>query len=117
MDERQRNAAAGLAEGKTIEMVAEEVGRSTRTINKWLCEIEFQAAVLRGIRGVALYMLAQNLKYGGNPKVSQTALATLRYLGVGKTARKESGKDPVEEEETDLGDFSEKTIRRLEGDE
>jgi hypothetical protein len=117
MDDRQKLAAAALAEGKTTEMVANEVGRNPRTIHKWLADPEFQAAVIRGVRGVALYMLAQNLKYGGDPKVSQAALATLRWLGVGKTKPRGSPKEsPAEEDETDLGEFSEESLRKLKGE-
>lgn len=117
MDDRQKLAAAGLAEGKTIETVANEVGRSPRTIHKWLTEPEFQGIVLRGIRGVALYMLAQNLKYGGDPKVSQAALAALRYLGAVKPKSRGSPVEPAAEgDETDLGEFSEESLKRLKGD-
>ena len=106
-----------LGEGKSVEQAAEEAGRSPRPISKWLEEPEFQAAMIRRIRGVALYMLAQNLKFGGDPKISQAALATLRWLGAGKPRSARKAESGAEEDETDLGEFSEDSLRRLKGGE
>ena len=116
MDDRQKVAATALGEGKSVEETADEVGRHPRTISKWLEEPEFQAAMIRRIRGVALYMLAQNLKFGGDPKISQVALATLRWLGAGKPRSARKADAVVEDDETDLGEFSEESLRRLKGD-
>ena len=115
MDDRQTAAVAALAAGKTIEEAANDSGRSPRTVMKWLEDLEFQAAVIRGLRALALLTLAQYLKHGADPKAGQAALATLRWLGAGKprSARKA---ESVVEEETDLGEFSEEQLSRLKGD-
>ena len=118
MDDRQKLAAAALADGKVIEVVAKEVGRTPNTVRKWLNDPEFQVAMIRGVRGTALYMLAQNLKYGGDPKISQAALATLRWLGAGKPGKpRQNPKEPEVDDETDLGEFSEESLKRLKGTE
>jgi len=114
VDERQKIAAAALGEGKSVEEAAEEAGRKPPTVSKWLEDPEFQAALIHRIRGVALYMLAQNLKFGGDPKVSQAALGVLRWLGAGKPSR--TSTSPVVEDETDLEEFSADQLRRLKGD-
>ena len=117
MDDRQKVAAAAIAEGKTVEEAAKEVGRTPRTIYKWLDDGEFQVSVLRGIRGLAILALAQYLKSGEDPKGGQAALATLRWLGAGKPGKpRQNPKEPEVDDETDLGEFSEESLKRLKGD-
>ena len=84
MDDRQKQAATGIAAGKSIEDVSNEVGRSPRAILKWMEDPEMQAAVVRGIRVLALLKLAQYLKHGGEQKEAMAALATVRWMGAGK---------------------------------
>lgn len=117
MDDRQTAAVAALAEGKTIEEASNDAGRSSRTVMKWLEDLDFQAAVIRGLRALALLTLAQYLKHGTDPKAGQAALATLRWLGAGKPGKPpKDPKEPAGEEETDIGEFSKDQLRRVEGD-
>ena len=118
MDDRQKQAATAIAAGKTIEEVSNEVGRSPRAIRKWMEDPEVQAAVIRGIRALALLTLAQYLKHGEAPKAGQAALATLRWLGAGKPKRADvvDHRGAHEDDETDLDEFSEEQLRRLKGD-
>ena len=116
MDDRQKQAARGIAAGKTIEDVSNEVNRSPQAIMRWMEEPEMQAAVIRGIRVLGLLTLAEYLKHGGDQKTAMAALATLRWLGAGKTKPRGSPKEPEVEDETDLGEFSEESLKRLKGD-
>ena len=117
MDDRQKLAAAALAEGKSVEEVSKEVGRSVRTILRWMGGPDFQAAVLRGFRALAILALARYLKHGEDPKAGQAALATLRWLGAGKprSARKAESVAEDDPDDPDLGEFSEESLRRLKG--
>jgi len=116
MDDRQKLAAAALAEGRTTGDVAQAVGRSERTVIRWVSDPEFQMAMVYGIRAAAFLALAQYLRPDGDARAGQAALATLRWLGAGKPKKPTRGQAGVEEEETDLGEFSEDSLRRLKGD-
>ncbi len=115
MEDRQTAAVAALAAGKPIEEAAKASGRSPRTILKWLEEPEFQTAMTRGIRAQALLALSEYLHSGENPTVGQAALAALKWLGAGKPKTRGSKAEAVVEEETDIGEFSEDQLRRVEG--
>lgn len=118
MDERQKVAAETLAIGAPIAEVSKLVGRSIRTVHKWMREPEFQAEMLRGIRASALLTLAGYLKTGEDVKAGQAALATLRWLGAGKPSKpRQNPKEPEVDDDTDLGEFSEESLKRLKGDE
>lgn len=116
MDDRQKAAVDILAAGGTVEEAANAASRTTPTIYKWLDDGEFQTSVLRGIRGLAILALAQYLKHGEDPKAGQAALATLRWLGAGKPRSARRAGPEVEDDETDLGEFSEESLRRLKGE-
>lgn len=101
-----------------MEEVANAIGRKPHTLYRWLDDPEFQAAVIRGIRSLAILTLAQYLKHGVDPKAGQAALATLRWLGAGKpgTKPRQSREEAAGEDETDLDEFSEEQLKRLKGD-
>lgn len=117
MDDRQKVAVELLAAGVPLSEVADVAGRDPRTVFRWLHDPGFQAAMIQGIRASALLILARNLKSGGEPKEAQAALATLRWLGAGKPGKpRQNPKEPVVDEDADLGEFSEESLQRLKGD-
>src|SRR5689334_10583927 len=83
-------AAVGLAEGKTRQEVAAEVGVTERTLYRWIADTEFWAEVNRlslmvGIAGraerlrIAMRVLRQKIKDDGKVDTDKDALDWLRF--------------------------------------
>ena len=115
MDERHTAAAAALIAGLGVDEAAKAAHRVPKTIVQWAEEPEFQAVVLRGIKANALITLALYSKGRVDAKEGQAALAIMRWLGAGKARKK--GPSAPDEDETDLGEFSQDQLERLRGEE
>ena len=115
----KEKAAKLLAVGEPIGEVAKAVKKDEQTVKLWLLEEDFCQLLRENVAGAALRIIIGYLtdEHADKDK-AMVALALLRMNSGGKMTRtlRENRTVIAGEDETDLQEFSEDQLKRLEGD-
>jgi hypothetical protein len=113
----KERAAKLLAVGDSIQDVAKSVKKSEQTVKLWLLESDFRQILLENAAGAAIRIIVGYLTGEHYDKdKAMVALALLRMNKPPKPQGNGRGKRDTEDE-TDLEEFSEDQLKRLEGGE
>ncbi len=112
----KERAAKLLAVGETLAETAKIVGKTEQTVKLWLLEPDFCQFLRENTSGAALRVIVGYLTgEHQNKDKTMVALALLRMNRPVPNGRQSRGKRD-DEDETDLTEFSEDQLKRLEGD-
>ena len=112
----KERAAKLLAVGESIADVAEAVKKSEQTVKLWLLDEDFCQILRENAAGAAIRIIVGYLT--GEHFDKDKAMVALALLRMNKPLRvtgKRNG-EKVDEDETDLEEFSEDQLKRLTGD-
>jgi hypothetical protein len=112
----KERAAKLLAVGDSIQDVATAVKKSEQTVKLWLLESDFRQILLENAAGAAIRIIVGYLTSEHYDKdKAMVALALLR-MNKPPTPTRNGGRKRDTEDETDLSEFSEEQLKRLEPD-
>jgi hypothetical protein len=110
----KERAAKLLAVGESIEAVAKAVKKDERTVKLWHLDPEFCLLLRENAAGAAIRILIGYLTNENDDK--DRAMVALALLRMNKPVSppRNGGRKPGSEDETDLEEFSEEQLTRLE---